>query len=357
MTGRGRLRLERLVSVLALCLAAQGARAEVKTGPVLMHWGPCEASGAVPYPAGSFGDRFMVVDDEDNTLRLYKADESGPPLALKGGDLDAALATSGREEPAKADLESLAWLGNDLVLMGSHARDKNGRTREASRQMLALSVGGDAKAAQVKAPQVKAPEVTPKGKAFTGLAKAVADLDPRLSERIAVDLAEKASLSPKRRGLAIEGLSPMPDGRGLFVGLRNPLNADNDALVVPFENAAEALASGAAPKLAKPIALDLKGRGIRDIAYVPGIKAYFLIAGGSGSGGEAADLYRWSGTAGEAPTRVAGVAEALAALPDFQPEGLIVSADGKTVQVISDDGDVCPARKPQGFRSVVLNLE
>ncbi|WP_245447213.1 DUF3616 domain-containing protein [Methylobacterium sp. 17Sr1-1] len=335
------------MSVLALCLAAQGARAEVKTGPVLMHWGPCEASGAVPYPAGSFGDRFLVVDDESNALRVYKADESGPPLMLKGGDLDAALATSGREEPATADLESLAWLGNDLVLMGSHARDAEGRTREASRQMLALTVGGDP----------KTPAVTPKGKPFQGLAKAIADLDPRLSERIAVDLATKASLSPRRRGFAIEGLSPTPDGRGLFVGLRNPLNADNDALVVPFENPSEVLAGGAAPKLAKPVALDLKGRGIRDIAYVPGLKAYFLIAGGSGSGGEAADLYRWSGQAGEAPSRVAGVAEALAALPDFQPEGLIVAADGKKVQLISDDGDICPARKPQGFRSVVLELE
>ncbi|KMO40310.1 hypothetical protein VQ03_14430 [Methylobacterium tarhaniae] len=347
MTGRGTLRLERLVSVLALCLAAGGARAEVKTGPVLMHWGPCEASGAVPYPAGSFGDRFLVVDDEDNTLRLYKADESGPPLALKGGDLDAALATSAREEPAKADLESLAWLGSDLVVMGSHARDGEGRTREAARQMLALSMGGDG----------KAPAVTPKGKAFQGLAKAIADLDPRLSERIAVDLAAKASLSPKRRGLALEGLSQTPDGRGLLVGLRNPLNADNDALVVPFENAAEALTGGAAPKLGKPIALDLKGRGIRDIAYAPGIKAYFLVAGGSGSGGEAADLYRWSGQAGEAPTRVAGVAEALAALPDFQPEGLLVASDGKKVQILSDDADACPARKPQAFRSVVLDLE
>ncbi|GJD64570.1 DUF3616 domain-containing protein [Methylobacterium frigidaeris] len=347
MTGRGSKRLGELVSVLALCLAAQGARAEVKTGPVLMHWGPCEASGAVPYPAGSFGDRFLVVDDEDNTLRLYRADESGPPLALKGGDLDAALATGTREEPAKTDLESLAWLGSDLVLMGSHARDAEGRTREASRQMLALTVGGDP----------KAPAVAPKGKAFPGLAKAIADLDPRLSERIAVDLATKANLSPRRRGFAIEGLSPTPDGRGLLIGLRNPLNADNDALVVPFENPAEVLAGGAAPKLAKPIALDLKGRGLREIAYAPGIKAYFLVAGGSGSGGEAPDLYRWSGKAGEAPARVAGVAEALAAIPDFQPEGLIVAPDGKRVQLISDDADICPARKPQAFRSVVLELE
>ncbi|AWN45772.1 DUF3616 domain-containing protein [Methylobacterium terrae] len=347
MTGLGTLRLEKVVSVLALCLAAQGARAEVKAGPVLMHWGLCEASGAVPYPAGSFGDRVLVVSDQDNTVRLYKADESGPPLALKGGDLDAALATNAREEPVKADLESLAWLGSDLVVMGSHARDADGRTREASRRMLDLTVGGDP----------KAPALAPKGKAFGGLSKAIADLDPRLSERIAVDLAAKPSLSPRRRGLALEGLSPAPDGRGLLVGLRNPLNADNDALVVPFENPAEVLAGGAGPKLGKPIALDLKGRGIRDIAYAPGIKAYFVIAGGSGSGGEAADLYRWSGKAGEAPTRVAGVAEALAAIPDFQPEGLIVAPDGKKVQILSDDADICPARKPQGFRSVVLELE
>lgn len=352
MTGLGSFRLEKLVSVLALCLAAQGARAEVKAGPVLMHWGLCEASGAVPYPAGSFGDRFLVVSDQDNTLRLYQADESGPPLALKGGDLDAALATGAREEPAKADLESLAWLGSDLVVMGSHARDADGRTREASRQMLALTVGGDSRSSDSKVPVV-----TPKGKAFGGLAKAIADLDPRLSERIAVDLAAKPSLSPRRRGLALEGLSPAPDGRGLLVALRNPLNADNDALVVPFENPAEVLAGGAGPKLGKPIALDLKGRGVRDIAYAPGIKAYFLIAGGSGSGGEAADLYRWSGQAGEAPTRVAGVADALAAIPDFQPEGLIVAPDGKTVQILSDDADICSARSPQGFRSVVLELE
>jgi hypothetical protein len=347
MAALGMTRLGTLVSALTLCLATQGARAEVKAGPVLMHWGLCEASGAVPYPAGSFGDRFLVVGDGDNTLRLYKANESGPPLALKGGDLDGALATGGREEPAAADLESLAWLGNDLVLMGSHARDAEGRTREASRQALALTVGGDP----------KAPTVTPKGQAFRGLAKAIADLDPRLSERVAVDLAAKASLSPRRRGLAVEGLSPTPDGRGLLVGLRNPLNADNDALVVPFENPAEVLAGGAAPKLGKPIALDLKGRGIRAIAYAAEAKAYFIVAGGSGSGGEAPDLYRWSGKAGEAPTRVAGVAEAVAAIPDFQPEAALVSPDGSKVRLISDDADICPARKPLAFRSVVLELE
>jgi hypothetical protein len=343
MTGLGMTRLGALGSALALCFTTSAARAEVKAGPVLMHWGLCEASGAAPYPAGSFGDRFFVVNDEDNALRLYKAGESGPPLALKGGDLGEALG-NGAE---KADFESLAWLGNDLVLMGSHGRDAEGRTQAARRQAIAVTVGGPA----------EAPSVAQKGKAFPGLAKAIADLDPRLSERIAVDLAEKPSLSPRRRGLAIEGLAPAPDGRGLLIGLRNPLNADNDALVVPFENPAEVLAGEAAPKLGKPIALDLKGRGIRALAYAPGIKAYFIVAGGSGSGGEAYDLYRWSGTAGAAPTSVPGVAEAMAALPDFQPEGLLVAPDGTKVRLVSDDADICPARKPTAFRSVLLELQ
>ena len=344
MTGLRTTRRDTLVAGLALCLAASAARAEVKAGPVLMHWGTCQASGAVPYPAGSFGDRVLVVSDADNSLRLYRANESGPPLALKGGDLDAALATDAREEPGQADIEALTWLGSDLVAIGSHGRDAEGRTREATRQVLALSVGGDA----------AAPTVAPKGKAFRGLAKAIADLDPALADRIAVDLAAKPNLSPQRRGLAIEGLSPAPDGRGLFVGLGNPLNADNDALVVPVENPAAVLGEGAAPKLGKPIALDLKGRGIRDIAYAGGIRAYFIVAGGRGG---AFDLYRWSGRAGEAPARVPGAAEALAAIPDFQPEGLVVAADGTKVQLLADDTDICPARKPQGFRSVVLELQ
>ncbi|TGD98779.1 DUF3616 domain-containing protein [Methylobacterium nonmethylotrophicum] len=347
MDGLGTARLGTLVSALALCLATGAARAEVKAGPVLMHWGLCEASAAAAYPAGSFGDRFLVVSDEDNTLRLYRSNESGPPLPLKGGDLGEALGAGPGEGAGKADLEALAWLGSDLVLMGSHARDAEGRTREASRQVLGLSVGGTA----------AEPAVTPKGKVFPGLAKAIAELDPRLAERIAVDLAEKPNLSPRRRGFSIEGLTPAPDGKGLLIGLRNPLSADNDALVVPFENPAEVLASGAKPKLAKPIALDLKGRGIRDIAYAPGSKTYVIIAGGSGSGGESFDLYRWSGTPGAAPTRIAGAAEALAAIPDFQPEGLLVSPDGTKVRLISDDADICPARKPLSFRSVVLDLQ
>ncbi|MFE1599175.1 DUF3616 domain-containing protein [Methylobacterium sp. ID0610] len=340
-------RLSTLVSALAISLPTTAAFAQVKTGPVLVHWGLCEASGAAPFPAGSFGDRFLVVNDEDNVLRLYRSEESGPPLALKGADLGESFGLGTGKDAQKADLEATAWLGNELVLIGSHGRNDKGELREQRRQFTAVSVadstGGTVTVAQ-------------KDGAFHGLAKALSDLDPRLAERIALDVPKRADLSAKQRGLTIEGLAPGPDGRSLLIGLRNPLNADNDAIVVPFENPAEVLAGGAAPRLGKPIGLDLKGRGIRDIAYAPQAKVYLVVAGGSGSGGEAFDLYRWSGEPGAAPARVPGASEALAAIPNFQPEGLLVAPDGSRVRLLSDDGGDCQSKAPRSFRSVLLDL-
>jgi hypothetical protein len=343
------IRLRTLVSALALCLPGAAAWSQTKAGPVLVHWGICEASAAVPYPAGSFGDRFLVVNDDDNLLRLYKSEESGAFLTLKDADLDAVLGSgTAKGKTPKADLEGAAWLGDEIVLIGSHSRNEDGELREGRRVVAAFTVAG---------PSPDALAVKPKGKTFRGLAKALSDLDPRLAARIALDTQTKKDLSPKRRGFNIEGLAATADGKALLIGLRNPLSADNDAMVVRFENPAEVLASGAAPRLAKPITLDLKGRGIRDIAYAPGAKTYFIVAGGSGGGGESADLYRWSGEASAAPVRVPGAAEAFAAIPDFQPEGLLVAPDGSKVRVLSDDGEACDGAKPEKFRSVLLTLD
>ena len=44
--------------------------------PVTKHSGMCDASAAVP--VGLF--MFVVANDEDNTLRVYKRDESGEPI-------------------------------------------------------------------------------------------------------------------------------------------------------------------------------------------------------------------------------------------------------------------------------------
>ncbi len=311
----------------------------------------CEASGAVPYPPGSFGDRFLVVDDETTLVRLYRAGIGGDALPLGGSDLGLHLGLAADDR--KADLEAATWLGGDLYVLGSHSRRRGGKQSPGRGRLAAVTVSqaGDA------------PGQTPKGSAVRGLPQALAALTPLLAERIGLDVPARDDLDPKRKGFNIEGLAPRPDGTSLWLGLRNPLDTDANALLVPLENPAEAI-TGVPPRLGPPIALDLKGRGIRDIAYAPEAKAYLILAGGAGGGGEPFDLYRWTGDPAARPTRVEGAAAAFATIPDFQPEALLVSPAGDRVQVLSDDGEAlgsdgqpCEESKDgKRFRSLMLDL-
>lgn len=337
---------------VVLSLFASAASAEpVKVGPLLEHRGMCEASGAVPYPRGSIGDRFLVVDDESNEVRLYRAEASGGALPLGGADLSAHLGIGDKD--GKPDLESATWLGPDLYLLGSHSRRHGGKQSPGRGRLVAVTVtesGGG-------------PVLVPKGHALRGLATAFAALSPLFAARIGLDVPARDDLDPKRKGFNIEGMAPRPDGTSLWLGLRNPLDTDANALLVPLENPAEAVA-GAAPRLGMPVPLDLKGRGIRDLAYAQGAKTTFILAGGAGGGGEPFDLYRWSGDPGAKPVRVEGAAAAFAAIPDFQPEGLLVSPAGDRVQVLSDDGEAlgsdgkpCEESKDgKRFRSLTLEI-
>lgn len=341
-----------LLAALVSSVTAFAAAAEpVRVGPLLEHRGMCEASGAVPYPRGSFGDRFLVVDDESTVVRLYRAGASGEALPLDGADLAAPLGLG--EKDGKADLESATWLGPDLYVLGSHSRRHGGKQSPGRGRLAAMAVTDPA----------GTPALAPKGTAIRSLPQAFAALSPLLAARIGLDVPARDDLDPKRKGFNIEGMAPRPDEKSLWLGLRNPLDTDANALLVPLENPAEAI-TGAAPRLGPPIALDLKGRGIRDIAYAPGARAYLVLAGGAGGGGEPFDLYRWSGTPADKPVRIEGAAAAFAAIPDFQPEGLLVDPAGGWVQVLSDDGEALGSDgKPCGesrdgkrFRSLTLEL-
>lgn len=339
-----------LLALLASSLAVSAASAEpVTIGPLMEHRGMCEASGAVPYPRGSVSDRFLVVDDESTVMGLYRADASGDALPLSGDDLAAHLGLT--PEDRKADLESATWLGPDLYVLGSHSRRHGGKQSPGRGRLAALTVsesGG-------------VPSLTPKGSAVRGLPQAFAALSPLFASRIGLDVPARDDLDPKRKGFNIEGMAPRPDGTSLWLGLRNPLDTDANALLVPLENPVEAVA-GAAPRLGTPVALDLKGRGIRDIAYAPEAKAYLILAGGAGGGGEPFDLYRWSGAPADKPVRIEGAAAAFAGIPDFQPEALLVSPAGDRVQVLSDDGEALgsdgkpceESRDGKRFRSLTL---
>ncbi|AWN55175.1 DUF3616 domain-containing protein [Methylobacterium sp. 17Sr1-1] len=341
-----------LLALLVSSLAVSAASAEpVKVGPLLEHRGMCEASGAVPYPRGSFGDRFLVVDDESTVVMLYRAGASGDALPLAGSDLGPQLGLG--PEDRKADLESATWLGSDLYVLGSHSRRRGGKQSPGRGRLAAVTVA-----------DTDGPGLAPKGRAVKGLPQAFAALSPLFAERIGLDVSARDDLDPKRKGFNIEGMAPRPDGKSLWLGLRNPLDTDANALLVALENPAEAVA-GAAPRLGTPVALDLKGRGIRDIAYAPQARTYFILAGGAGGGGEPFDLYRWSGDPADRPARVEGAAAAFAPIPDFQPEALLVSPAGDRVQVLSDDGEALgsdgrpceESRDGKRFRSLTLDLK
>ncbi len=120
---------------------------------------------------------------------------------------------------------------------------------------------------------------------------------------------------------------------------------------------------GHEPDLSVHARLDLGGRGIRSFEYAPGIGAYYIVAGPVadrvGDDRQGFALYRWSGRAGEAPTPVAGFADARAGkrggLKDFHPEAMIVAPDGRRIRLLSDDGDICNTMRPT-FRAVEIHI-
>jgi hypothetical protein len=143
----------------------------------------------------------------------------------------------------------------------------------------------------------------------------------------------RPDLAPGRAGLDIQGLAAHRDGRGLLIGLRGPTR-DGKALVIPFDNADRVLLGIARAAFGEPIPLDLGGRGIASLDWVPGLHSYFVV-GAPAPGVEGSwKLYRWSGDAGTSPVFVQDVGG-----DGFEPEAMAASPDGRRLVLLSDDGD------------------
>ncbi len=303
---------------------ATGARIE----SVETYRGMCEASGAVALPEGSFGDRFLMLNNEDNILRIYAVGTPEAPVEKNIGDA-IGLSSRNRDD---MDLEAATWLDGQAILVGSLGRNNDGEVREARWQFLSVAVEGDV-------------VTTPKGRSDKLLA-ALAALDPDFAAAIGDLTRDDADLSPKKAGINLEGMSVAADGASLFLGFRNPV-PKGQSVLVKLLNPKAVLFQEADPAFAPPIRLDLGGLGIRSLEYSPAAGAYFIVAGPIDSGADF-DIYRW--VEGAEPAPVPGAREALASLGDFAPEGLIIDKTGKRLQLFSDneacaDRDV-PERDP-----------
>ena len=276
-------------------------------GPVCR--GMCDASAGVPVGK----DRFLVANDEDNVLRLYRADPGEEPVATF--DL-ADFIKPDRDKP-ESDLESAARLGDLVFWSTSHGRNKSDKLRESRHRLFATRVVDEGDRVEVRG--VGAP--------YTGLLDDLLE-DARLKK---YKLKEASLLAPKKKNaLNIEGLAGTPDGK-LLIGFRNPI-PDDRALIVPLENPRQII-EGQRAKLGAPIELDLGGKGIRDMVYDPFRKVYWIVAGSYKSGGKFS-LYRWSGDPAAEPQRAKTLD-----FDDLSPEAVLVyPGEPGRIQFLSDDG-------------------
>jgi hypothetical protein len=133
-------------------------------------------------------------------------------------------------------------------------------------------------------------------------------------------------------GTNIEGLASWR-GDQLLIGFRNPIPdiPDDQALLAPLVNPAEVI-QGKHARFGAPIRLDLGGRGVRSIEYLPREGAYLIVAGPFGDQG-IFSLYRWCGDPTHAPELIKE-----ADFAPLHPEAL-VALPGREILLLSDDGD------------------
>lgn len=314
----------------AFALFPSHARAEREA---TTYTGCCDASAAVAVDE----HHFVVADDEDNILRVYKREGGAPVMQV---DLTQHLGTKKKAE--EADLEGGAMVDDLIFWIGSHGRNAKGKDSPMRQRIIATRVGRDRGGLQIE----------PVSKPYTTfLEDLVAD------ERLAkFGLEAAATKAPKTEGaLNIEGLTSTPDGH-LLIGFRNPI-PDGKAIIVPLLNPRK-LFEGERARFGDPVTLDLQGLGIRSLGYHDG--RCLIIAGHFSSGGNSR-MFEWK--PGEPTARPLDSIK----LTGLNPEGMSFATTGGTREflVVSDDGtrsvdgqDCKKLKDPalKRFRGIVLKL-
>lgn len=321
-----------LQNLMVLGMFLGGSLRGVQGAELLTFRGAADASAAVALDAKTLA----VADDETNGLRLYDVGRPGLPRV----EIDLTdFAVVDRDHP-ELDLEGAARMGNRVYWIGSHGRNRDGKLRPNRSCLLATEIGTS----------LTGPTLVPVGRVYRDL------LDDLLREPMAQVLKLEQSvrlpahfesvkkhrerLAPKRQGLNIEALAPGPEGRGLYIGLRNPRPLDPTdgkvkALVILLINSEEVLLAQARPRFGAPVLLNLRGLGLRSMAYRPDMGQYLLVAGDHDGKTREFALYRWSGhpQAAPVPLRTFGPPQ-----HDLNIEALVPFPRQASVLLLSDDG-------------------
>ena len=249
---------------------------------------------------------------------LVLQDEAALPVVALAPQAGGAMAEESLRLPARisvplSDLEGAARKDGFIYAITSHARRTNGARQASREQLVRFEVRGD-----------EIVTLTAVG----GLKEAILEKHPGL--RQAMD-----SRRPKQDGFNIEGLAFDAEGRRLLVALRKPL-IDGQAILLTIENPDEVFAAGATPRIGPElIRLDLGGRGIRAMEYIPELKGHLILAGNKGRS-EAQQLWFWPETG--APPQPASIARQSRFA---NGEGLARVQLGEEVRIliVSDEGN------------------
>ena len=280
------------------------------------YYGACDASATVLLDENTI----LVADDEDNLLRLYSIKRKGLPI--KTFPLDKFLGLTKSSHP-EADIEACTRVGNLIYWITSHGRSKKGKWRNSRYLLFATEFkkeNGDY-------------FFLPRGRPCVNLIDALIEYKHLGLKKNIGQVGKNGDifLAPKENGLNIEGLTSSPDGKIIYIGLRNPV-PNNKALLIPLKNAEDVILKSAKPLLGDPIYLNLDKRGIRSVEYSSFHNKYFIIGGSIDNEMQSA-LYSWSGDKEFLP-------KLLKLFPDMNPEAIAVQDNSAMLHLFSDDGNV-----------------
>jgi len=301
-----------------------------QTSEALVYRGASDASAAVAVTE----DMFIVADDENNTLRVYKTTKGGLPLFSY--DMTEFLGIE--PEHPEADIEGATMIGRRIYWITSHGRNKDGKIRPNRYRFFATNI-------KIENGNVI---INPVGKTYKSLIHELVKAENmrhlRFDKATRFDTTElkkkeRKKLAPKEEGLNIEGLCASADGRTIYIGFRNPRPVDRvtshtKTLVVALNNPKQVIEKGRTPIFSEPILWDLAGLGIRTMEYSHFHKAYFIIAGSFDESGKFA-LYRWSGKKERPPILVRRLSQS-----NFSPEALVTFKNSDKLFMLSDDGSL-----------------
>jgi hypothetical protein len=317
--GKRTMRYRALIAAMGVGLsAAQPSAGEPAKPEILTFEGMCSATAGVLL----HGFSIAVTDAQDNDLQIYHVNGGRP-----GGTIDLhALSHVHQGTPLGfSSFQGAARVGDRIYFIGSHARQKRGYNRPNFRRLVSVEsrlVNGRE-------------QLTPVDNGYLRLAHDIgedSELKKAYLERsIMLRYPLMDRLAPQLQGFNIQGLAPSRDGKGLFIGLRNPVRR-NRGIVLELRNPGQLMKRESKASFGPPILLELGGRGIVSIDFSPAVRSYFILAADATKDTNFA-VYRWSGqTNDSSPVLVHELSTPI------NPHALIVGHAGKRALLLSDDG-------------------